>query len=612
MRLSGAFNLVLTLGILASCGKGAPDAPSTVERQTKDISYLPLEDNPRREDWPKRKAVFYHWMTPPSSLHPTNGVETGKLMVFDWIHRRLLYMNLKQLRPAPDLAEKLPEVSEDGLKYSFTIRQEAKWDDGSPIIGQDVAFTYKAFICPLVNNPGFKAYLDQVEAVETFENQPKRVDILMKSPYIFNDYIHCDIVILQQSLYDPEGVLNSYRLEDFRSPDFMASLTNPKLESWANAWNEGDLGSKPQRIQGAGPYRLASWTPGSEMLLVRKKNHWTQSLNSGEDAHLSRPDSIVVRTILDEQALELEIKRQGIDASNYISTALMERLVNDSNFLQNYHGKFVESFSYSFIAFNTKARVSGRNPALEEPEVRKALAHLTPVQKIIDVVYQGHGTPMAGPVSPRKPWYNDQINPRGFSPEKAKKLLESSGWKDNNRDGILEKPRSDGQILELRFELAYNQGSPVTQTIADLIRQEMNKHGVMLRLAPMSGGALQEAGSQHNFDLLMTAFGGTAGADDFKQLWHTESWTGNGANYSGFGNESTDALIDSLRIERNHKKRTEMYQRFQALVYEACPWVPLQFMDRKIIIHKRLHSAAMYFERPGLWIQELAPEPALP
>ena len=55
------------------------------------------------------------------------------------------------------------------------------------------------------------------------------------------------------------------------------------------------------------------------------------------------------------------------------------------------------------------------------------------------------------------------------------------------------------------------------------------------------------------------------GLDDFKQLWHTDSYKNAGSNFVGFGDAQSDALIDSIRGELDETKRNAMYQEFQAI-----------------------------------------------
>ncbi|MBK7682703.1 MAG: hypothetical protein IPJ26_09720 [Bacteroidetes bacterium] len=68
----------------------------------------------------------------------------------------------------------------------------------------------------------------------------------------------------------------------------------------------------------------------------------------------------------------------------------------DSMFNQNYHGRFVDVYGYTFIALNTKPALSNNSLALSELEVRKAIASLTPVQPMIDVVCKGVNKPRVG------------------------------------------------------------------------------------------------------------------------------------------------------------------------------------------------------------------------
>ncbi|MBK7853584.1 MAG: hypothetical protein IPJ79_00500 [Bacteroidetes bacterium] len=60
------------------------------------------------------------------------------------------------------MVKSLPLISKDGLSYTYELRDEPKWDDGSPLSVDDVIFTMKAHKCPLVNNPTLKPYISDI------------------------------------------------------------------------------------------------------------------------------------------------------------------------------------------------------------------------------------------------------------------------------------------------------------------------------------------------------------------------------------------------------------------------------------------------------------------
>ncbi len=608
MRIIGG--ITLSVLFLSSCVQ--PSDPNQNLVDFSDTNFVALPDAETwKADWPKRKTLVFHWMTEPTSLHPTNGIEVGKYTLFSLIHGYSTYLDIRALGMRPDVAESLPERSPDGLTYTFTLRKEAQWDDGTPVSSDDALFTYKANVCPLVQNQELKSYLDQIEDVRIIDK--RKFAVKMKQPYLYNDYVHGEMVLLQESKMDSKKVLRSVSFPQLLDPNFDQNFNTPELAEWATAFNDAKMGTDLSLLQGCGPYQITRWNPGQSITLVRKENHWTQNLSQKEKKHLSGPDTIIFLTLMDETAVQLELKKQAIDVSTSLSSIAMEALTKDSLFTENYHAAYVPSFSYAFIALNNKPDGKRRKKYFDDPQVRRALAHLTPVQEIIDIVYQGQAGVMTGPVSPQKKEYLSSLTPVPFQVEKAKAMLARAGWTDTDGNGIVDK-KVDGVKVEMTPEFAYNAASPVGQQIAEIVVNGMKQGGVSPVIVPLSGALLREKGSTHDFDMLMTAFSSSAAPEDFKQLWHTESWMNQGTNYTGFGDKETDALIDSIRFQPDFTKRVPHIHAFQQRVYDAQPWIPLTFMYRKIVVHKRWKGAALYYERPFVLLNEISlpPVPAKP
>jgi peptide/nickel transport system substrate-binding protein len=108
-----------------------------------------------------------------------------------------------------------------------------------------------------------------------------------------------------------------------------------------------------------------------------------------------------------------------------------------------------------------------------------------------------------------------------------------------------------------------------------------------------------------DFDMHMAVWGGNSAADDFSQIWKTESWKNHGDNYTGFGNATTDALIDSCRFIVDEKIRVPLVKRFQKIVYDEQPYILLLANTRRVIIHKRFANANVYLQKPHVALNHL-------
>jgi peptide/nickel transport system substrate-binding protein len=230
------------------------------------------------------------------------------------------------------------------------------------------------------------------------------------------------------------------------------------------------------------------------------------------------------------------------------------------------------------------------------------MALLTPVDAITNVVYGNYSHScrrMTTNVSPLKKEYNATLPAIPFDIEKAKALLDEAGWKDSNGDGVREKI-IDGHSTELAFDLNYLAAGGDWKNMALLTAEQMQKAGASVTPVPLELKIFIQRGQQHDFDMMMGSWSTSCLPEDFTQLWHTSSWRGNGANYSGFGNSGSDRLIDSIKVTLDETKRMAMIQRFQEMIYNDQPYIFLYASLRRLILHKRFGGCEFYSERPGM------------
>jgi peptide/nickel transport system substrate-binding protein len=113
----------------------------------------------------------------------------------------------------------MPDVSEDGLTYTYELRSDVKWDDGSPLSVDDVIFTMKAQTCPQTNNPAYKALFEFTKTVEKDPSAPNKFKVVFNKRFLYNIAMFGDIAIMQEKFHDKDGVLKKYTIEQFLDPN---------------------------------------------------------------------------------------------------------------------------------------------------------------------------------------------------------------------------------------------------------------------------------------------------------------------------------------------------------------------------------------------------------
>jgi peptide/nickel transport system substrate-binding protein len=556
--------------------------------------------------WSTSNTLIYHVLAQPSELHPTNGITDERTEIQQYTQIYLINIDYRKLTIRPLAVEAIPTISADGTRYTYKLRNTIKFDDGTPLTVEDVIFTYKANKCPLTNNPNAKPFLDNLIDIIPDKNDPLVFTIVMKEKYIHNIDMLEDYPLMQRSFFDKNKVMSHYSFAQFNDKNFKVD-EHKDLNDWATEFNSSKYGRDPQFIVGAGPYQVEKWDAGQSITLVRKKNHWTQQVK--EPMINSYPEKIIFKLNKDANSQILEFKSQALDASTTLTTNTLLELQKDPAFNANYNSCFTNTYSYWYVAMNTKPDGIKNKKLFTDKRVRRAMAMLTPVDQINKVINNNRNTRMVGPVSPLKPEYNTDLKLIKLDIEGAKKLLDEAGWTDTDGDNIRDKV-VDGEKLKMEFNLNYMTSTIDWKNTAMMIAEQMYKAGVKAIPNALEVSVNYANARSHNFDMMIAATSGTYTSEDYTQIWHSSSWSSKGSNYSGFGNAASDALIDSIKYTLDDEQRGKMAKRLQAILYDEQPFIFLLASLRRNVIHKRFGNQEVYFERPGMMLSDLKLLPA--
>ena len=537
----------------------------------------------------------------PPGLHITNGNSIQRYTVFQYTQCALTHTDVRSLNKAPWMAKALPVMSADGLRATYELSDRPKWDDGTPLTVEDVAFSLKMVKCPLTGDDDLRFECDRVRAIEKDASNPLKFTIVFNKAIYNNAFLMEDIYLMEKHFWDSAGVMDNFNVEQFNDPNFKADQY-PALQKFIEAFNSGENSIKPERLAGLGPYKVTQWAKGISITLEKKK-HWWGDGDTSLYCH-NNPDKIIFKIIRDPDAVELALKNKTLDVSTYILAASYDRLRNDKRMDSLYNFNAVNKFAYYYIGLNMKGGELGRKPFFADKKVRRALAYLTPVDDIIKVIAKGYGTRQVSYVSPLKYDYNTNMQAIPVDVEKAKKLLDESGWLDKDGDGIRSKI-IDGKKVKFSFELNY-EANPQWKQALLLIKDKMREAGIDMQPNPMDFSAVVKANGEHNFDAMLGQWGGDPSPDDPEQFWKTTNWVNKGGgNYVGFGNARTDSLIDVIDGTIDMTKRAMYSKQFQQIVYDEQPYIFLYNVKVKIAISKRFDNANTYNTIPFVMLNDL-------
>lgn len=540
-----------------------------------------------------KNIVVAHISSNPDGLHPFNDNSVMRSFIFEHTQKTLIKLDLESLEYKPSLVKMLPEISEDGLRYHYELRDDVRWEDGSELTAEDVVFTAKLQICPLTDNANVRGnYSSVIKNIILYPDNPKKFTMVAFGKNVTNANIFSEVYIQQKSHWDSLGVLDDLTFEDIHNPNFKEKK---EWSDWFNAFNHGDNRYQPERLVGLGPYQISEWETGSYIIAKKKENWWGDKDTSIYNQNY--PEEIIFKIITDDASVFLSLKSQELDATNRVGTSKLFKLQKHDYFNENYHSDFLNQYSYYYAGLNTRPDGIKRKKFFTDIKVRRAMAHLVPVDEIIEVLLHGEGSRQVAQLSNLKKNYNDTLKLIELDVEKAKQLLDEAGWVDTDDNNIRDK-MVNGEKLQLSFELSY-MSSAASKETALMIKESMWRAGVEVNPNPMDFTLFYKNAQEHDFDMMLGGWGGSASYSNPYQLWHTSSWANKGSNFCGFGDAFSDSLIDAANAAIDLEEHRHAIWQLQAKIYEDQPYVFMYSPKRKIVIHKRFDNANMYYEKPG-------------
>jgi peptide/nickel transport system substrate-binding protein len=546
-----------------------------------------------------QNTVISHILSQPDGLHPFNNNSVMRSYVFEYTQKVLLRLDLESLDYVPDLLKELPESSEDNKTFYFELKDNISWDDKTKLTAEDVLFSTKIMLCHLTNNSQIRPiYNSVIKAIEVDQNNPLKFTMHAQDINWTAKTIMGGIYIQQKRYWDPEGVLDNITFQQILDKDFEET---DEISDWFNKFNNSDNGFKPENLKGLGPYEVSEWETSQYITLKRKDNWW-----GAQDTFIynkAYPEKIIFKIIKEDASSYLALKNQEIDVTTSIGTVKLMKLQEKDYFNNNYDSDFLDRYGMSYIGLNMRPDGIKHKPFFVDQIVRRAIAHTIPIDEIIEVMMHGKATRLTANVSPLKKTYNDTLKLLPLDIEKAKRLLDKAGWVDTDGDNIRDK-MINGVKTPFIFKFSY-MSSPISTEMILMMKESMYKAGIVADPTPMDFSLFYKNAGDHKFDAMLGGWGSSAAYSNPVQLWHTSSWVNKGSNFCGFGDAESDALIKEANNTIDYKTHRDALLKLQAKIYNDQPYIFLYISQRKFAMHKRFNNRDMFFEFPGVMLNNL-------
>ncbi|SDQ50618.1 peptide ABC transporter substrate-binding protein [Carnobacterium viridans] len=405
------------------------------------------------------------------------------------------------------MAEEEPEVSEDGLTYTFKIREDAVWSNGEPVTANDFVYAWQRLATP--ETAAEYSYMidgvvENASAILTGEMEPSELGATAVDEKTLE-------VQLEKAV--------PYFKDLLTLPMFL-----PQNEAFITEQGE-NYATNSDTVLYNGPFVLDEWDgTGLSWVLNKNKDYWDK-------------DTVTLDTI------NVDVVKETSTAINLYDTGAVDRITLSGEYVQTKQGdpelKTQPTSSVFYFKFNQER--DGAETPLANENIRKAIAMAFDKQAFADTVLQNGSIPANGLVPAElavdpatdKDFREQNGDLLSFDVEQAQKYFEA-GLKELGVDSLTLEILGD-DTENAKKSLEFMQG----QLTSNLPGLEINLRNVPFKVR-------LEANSNQDYDIQMAGWGADyADPINFLELFHTE----NGNNKSGYSNPEYDALVESAQTD---------------------------------------------------------------
>jgi len=425
------------------------------------------------------------------------------------------------------------------------------------------------------------------------KENPKKFRVYGRK-YIIGAPVISNFEAMPKYVYDPDGLLDNFTIEELKAKENQEKLAaDETLKAFAKQFQSPLHLNDPAGISYAGPYKIEKWVTGQEIVLVKKKNWWGESLVDKYPLLTANPDKIIYKIVRDINAAISLAKNGELDVINKIPWSTFVPLKEDKLITEQFDFHTPPKIAYRYIALNTNS------PKLEDKRVRQALDYLFNRTEVFKTVYFGSKTPTIGPIHPTKPYYNKDLTVRSFDNTKAIALLKDAGWVDSDGNGIIDKV-IDGEKVEMNIELIYGSGYEDFANMSEIFKSDALKAGINITTKTLDSQNYFKNLRAREFEMIISVAEWYPLHKDLASRFHTRG----GQNYSSFSNVEADALILKLRSTIDESQLPEGYLRMQEIIHEETPAIFINTGSDRIIVNKKLQNVRVTSVKPHYFLNE--------
>lgn len=511
--------LVLTMG-LAACG-------------SKDSKTTSKTDSKNEKNVTEEKQLAVQIGPDPETIDPAlnSAVDGGNMLLYT--HECLLIID-KNNQIAPGQAETY-EVSEDGLTWTFHLRDGLKWSDGSPLTAKDFVYSWKRVCDPLVAAPYAETVLSMVKG--------------------YDEAIAGNLDALGVSAPDDKTfvVKLSTNCPYFASIAAFATLSpvqQATIEANGDAW-----ATKAETYIGNGSFYISEWVPGSHITMKKNPNYW--------NADAIKLDSIKFVLMEDSNAAYSAYKSGEVLMIKDVPTEEIPSLQGNSDFyVEPIIGTYYVSLNDAIEPFNNKL-------------VRKALSLAVDREYVAGTLMQGTYSPASNFMGPG--WIDTDGKPFIDNANGGKPYIDTSNFKANLEEAkkvLAEAGYPNGEgfpvITYSTNDMGYH------KVVAEYLQQAWAELGITLEVEIVEWSSFTPMRRAGDYQISRNGWVGDY-SDPSNMLDLFISTNGN--NDGKYNNPEYDAAMEISRKTTDPAERSAALHKAEDIMMEDAACIPIAYYN---------------------------------
>ena len=497
-----------------------PAAPGESSAPSADLTF---------DNRPPQGGTLVRLFADPPTLDPHLAGDVTSSVIINEVFGGLVTLSL-DYQPVLDLAENL-SISDDGLVYTFVLRENAKFHDGKPVTAHDVKWSIERAADPDTLSQTAETYLGDIIGVK---------DKLCSSEQAAEG--ECQ----QADEVSGVRVIDDRTVEftiDAPKSYFLAKLSYPTAFVLDQDKVTED-GSWLEQPNGTGPFKLATYEIGELIILERNELY-----------HLGAPHLESVQMILSGGSAMIMYENDEIHLTG-VGLDDLPRVQDPNDPLNPELHRSKQDFDVFYIGLNAA------EPPFDDVKVRQALNYAIDLQSIAENVLDGRVSPATGVIPPGFPSYTENLRSYEYNPDLARELIQSSTYGD---------ALASGDFPRVTLTISGSFGATIPTYLEVILEQWRQELGIEVEIQQTEWATFLQDVNDEKYQ--MFSLGWIADYPDPQNFLDLLLHSDSKQNHTNYNNPEVDRLLEEARTEADRERRFQIYNQVEQMILDDAPWV---------------------------------------